>query len=70
MAVCMVSSIALFGIDTFVIGGSVGLNPFFYQKIKDQIKKISFSIKIKKAKLHSRAELYGCFAYIDKKLFL
>tara|TARA_B110000263_G_scaffold186625_1_gene164296 strand:- start:464 stop:1342 length:879 start_codon:yes stop_codon:yes gene_type:complete len=70
IAESIINTNILIRIDTFVIGGSVGLNPFFYQKIKDQIKKISFSIKIKKAKLHSRAELYGCFAYIDKKLFL
>jgi len=60
----------LIRIDNFIIGGSVGLNTFFYKKIKDQVKKKLFPIKIKKAKLHSRAELYGCFAYINNKLFL
>ena len=66
----IINANALIRVDTFVIGGSVGLNPFFYKKILEKLKKISSSINIKKAKLHSRAELYGCFAYIDKKLFL
>ena len=60
----------LIRIDNFIIGGSVGLNIFFYKKMKDQIKKELFPIKIKKAKLQSKAELYGCFAYINNKLFL
>ena len=60
----------LIRIDDFIIGGSVGLNAFFYKTLKDQVKKKLFPIKIKKAKLHSRAELYGCFAYINNKLFL
>jgi N-acylmannosamine kinase len=60
----------LIRIDYFIIGGSVGLNAFFYKTLKDQVKKKLFPIKIKKAKLHSRAELYGCFAYISNKLFL
>jgi len=57
-------------INNFIIGGSVGLNSFFYKKIIDQIKNVQTPIKIKKAKLQSKAELYGCFAYINKKLFL
>ena len=57
-------------INNFIIGGSVGLNSFFYKKIIDQINKVQTPIKIKKAKLQSKAELYGCFAYINKKLFL
>ena len=60
----------LIRIDNFIIGGSVGLNILFYKKMKDQIKKELFPIKIKKAKLQSKAELYGCFAYINNKLFL
>ena len=60
----------LIRINNFIIGGSVGLNPFFYEKIKDQIEKKLLPIKIDKAKLSSKAELYGCFAYIDNKLFL
>ena len=60
----------LIRIDNFIIGGSVGLNTFFYKKIKEQLEKKQFPIKIKKAKLHSKAELYGCFAYISNKLFL
>ena len=70
IAESIINTNALIRVDTFVIGGSVGLNPFFYKKILEKLKKISSSINIKKAKLHSRAELYGCFAYIDKKLFL
>ena len=60
----------LIRIENFIIGGSVGLNPFFYQKIKDKLKKNSNLVKIQKAKLHSKAELYGCFAYINNKLFI
>ena len=57
-------------INNFIVGGSVGLNSYFYKKIIDQLKRVQSPIKIKKAKLQSRAELYGCFAYIDKNLFL
>ena len=57
-------------IENFIIGGSVGLNSFFYKKIIDHLKQIKSPIKIKKAKLQSKAELYGCFAYINKNLFL
>jgi N-acylmannosamine kinase len=60
----------LIRIDNFIIGGSVGLNIFFYRKLKDRINKKLFPIKIKKAKLHSKAELYGCFAYINNKLYM
>ena len=60
----------LIRIDNFIIGGSVGLNTFFYKKIKDRVAENFFPIKIKKAKLHSKAELYGCFAYIKNKLYL
>ena len=60
----------LIRIDYFIIGGSVGLNTFFYKKIKEQLEMKQLPIKIKKAKLHSKAELYGCFAYISNKLFL
>ena len=60
----------LIRIDNFIIGGSVGLNPFFYKKFKDKLNNNLSSIKIKKAKLHSKAELYGCLAYINNKLFL
>ena len=59
----------LIRIDNFIIGGSVGLNSFFYKKIKDKLKRNLSPIKIKKAKLKSKAELYGCFAYINNKLF-
>ena len=52
------------------MGGSVGLNSYFYKKILDRLKKVESPIKIKKAKLKSKAELYGCFAYINKNLFL
>ena len=60
----------LIRIDNFIIGGSVGLNSFFYNKMKNQLKKNVSKVRIKKSKLNSKAELYGCFAYIDNKLFL
>ena len=60
----------LIRIDNFIIGGSVGLNSFFYKRISTQLKKNLYQVKIKKAKLNSKAELYGCFAYIDYRLFL
>jgi predicted NBD/HSP70 family sugar kinase len=60
----------LIRMDYFIIGGSVGLNSYFYKAITNQLKKIDSSIKIKKAKLQSKAELYGCYAYINKRLFL
>lgn len=60
----------LIRINYFVIGGSVGLNSYFYSTILEKLKKIQSPIKIKKAKLRSKAELFGCFVYINKKLFL
>ena len=60
----------LIRINYFVIGGSVGLNSYFYTTILEKLKKIQSPIKIKKAKLRSKAELFGCFVYINKKLFL
>ncbi len=60
----------LLRMDFFIIGGSVGLNSFFYKAIINHIKQHEPPVKIKKAKLKSKAELYGCFAYINKKLFL
>ena len=60
----------LIRINFFIIGGSVGLNPFFYNSLKNNLTKTKTLIKIQKAKLKSKAELYGCFTYINKKLFL
>ena len=60
----------LLRIDNFIIGGSVGLNSFFYKNIKDNLENNKYPIKIQKAQLLSKAELYGCYAYINKKLFL
>ena len=60
----------LLRINFFIIGGSVGLNPFFYNSIKNNLTKSIPPVKIQKAKLKSKAELYGCFIYIHKKLFL
>jgi len=60
----------LIRIDNFIIGGSVGLNTFFYKKIKNELKNNFSQIKMKKAKLNSKSELYGCFAYINNNLFL
>mgnify|MGYP001587736197 FL=1 len=60
----------LIRINYFIIGGSVGLNSYFYMTILEKLKKIQSPIKIKKAKLRSKAELFGCFVYINKKLFL
>lgn len=60
----------LIRINYFIIGGSVGLNSYFYSMILENLKKIQPPIIIKKAKLRSKAELFGCFVYINKKLFL
>jgi N-acylmannosamine kinase len=60
----------LIRIDNFIIGGSVGLNSYFYAMIIEKLKKTQSPIKINKAKLRSKAELFGCFVYINKKLFL
>ena len=60
----------LIRINYFLIGGSVGLNPYFYRAIIEKIKKEETVIRIKKAKLKSKAELYGCLAFINKKIFL
>ena len=60
----------LIRMDYFIIGGSVGLNSNFYTTILEKLKKIQSPIRIKKAKLRSNAELFGCFVYINKKLFL
>ena len=60
----------LIRINYFIIGGSVGLNSYFYLTILEKLKQTQFTVKIKKAKLRSKAELYGCFVYINKKLFL
>lgn len=60
----------LIRMDYFIIGGSVGLNSYFYSTILEKLKKMQSPIKIRKAKLRSKAELYGCFVYINKKLFL
>ncbi len=61
---------SLLRINYFIIGGSVGLNPFFYNSIKNNLTKLKTPVKIQKAKLKSKAELYGCFTYTRKKLFL
>tara|TARA_B110000116_G_C16723712_1_gene530387 strand:+ start:331 stop:1209 length:879 start_codon:yes stop_codon:yes gene_type:complete len=60
----------LIRIDNFIIGGSVGSNSFFYKKIKKELKKNLSQVKIRKTELNSKAELYGCFAYINNRLFL
>jgi len=59
----------LIRINYFIIGGSVGLNSYFYSTILEKLKKIQSPIKIKKAKLRSKAELFGCFVYIKKNFF-
>ena len=61
---------SLLRINYFIIGGSVGLNPFFYNLIKNNLTKSKTPVKIQKAMLKSKAELYGCFIYIHKKLCL
>ena len=48
----------LLRINFFIIGGSVGLNPFFYNSIKNNLTKSITPVKIQKAKLKSKAELY------------
>ena len=66
----MININMLLRIENFIIGGSVGLNPFFYKMILDNTKLANNSIKLHKAKLKSKPELYGCYVYINKKLFL
>jgi len=53
----------IIGIENFIIGGSVGLNNFFYNKLKNNKLVKSNKISITKAKLKSKAELFGCLAY-------
>ena len=57
-------------INYFIVGGSIGLNSFFFKKIKFGINKNKYPIKIIKSKLYSKAELYGCYAYVKNKLYL
>ncbi len=57
---------SLMRLNNFIIGGSVGLNSFFYKKLQDNLRLASNSIILKKAKLKSKTELYGCLIYIIK----
>jgi len=66
----MININMLLRIENFIIGGSVGLNPFFYKMILNNMELADTSIKLHKAKLRSKPELYGCYVYINKKLFL
>lgn len=55
----------ILGINNFILGGSVGLNSFFYKNLKDNEFIKRNKIKILKAKLRNKAELYGCLAYLQ-----
>ena len=58
----------LFGINNFIIGGSIGLSKNFFRKIIDNTNKISHEkILIKKAGLRNDAEVYGCLAKLIEK---
>lgn len=57
---------SLIRLNNFIIGGSVGLNSFFYQKLQKNLRLASNSIILKKAKLKSKPELYGCLMYVIK----
>ncbi len=69
LAESIINIYLLIRINSFIIGGSVGLNSFFYKSIIDKLNKTQTPIKLKKAKLKSNAELFGCFIYISKKIF-
>ena len=52
-----------YGINDFIIGGSIGLNNRIFEEIQKQTSLISSQvIKFKKAQLKNDAELFGCFA--------
>ena len=47
---------SLIRMNYFLIGGSVGLNPYFYKIIIEKLKKTQSSVKIKKAKLGGKSK--------------
>ncbi len=53
----------ILGIKNFIIGGSVGLNNVFFNKLNFFIKDKNIKIKLKKAGLRNDAEAFGCLAY-------
>ncbi len=53
----------ILGIKNFIIGGSVGLNNMFFNKLNFFIKDKNIKIKLKKAGLRKDAEAFGCLAY-------
>ena len=57
----------LIGIKNFIIGGSVGLNNIFFNKINSFIKNKKIKIKLIKAGLKKDAETFGCLAYSKNK---
>lgn len=52
---------ALCGADTFVIGGSVGLNPIFFQRLKSKVEGLAapWAAGVQQAALGRNAELLG-----------
>lgn len=64
LAECLVNSRALLAADVFVIGGSVGLRPAFYQRLIDRMQGLPavWAPSLRPAALGSNAELFGAAA--------
>ena len=69
LAESIINIYLLIRVNSFIIGGSVGLNSFFYNTIQNKLKDYENPIRLKKAKLKSKAELFGCFIYVKKKFY-
>jgi len=69
LAESIINIYLLIRVNSFIIGGSVGLNSFFYNTIQNKLKDNKNPIRLKKAKLKSKAELFGCFIYVKKKFY-
>ena len=69
LAESIINIYLLIRVNSFIIGGSVGLNSFFYNTIQNKLKDYENPISLKKAKLKSKAELFGCFIYVKKKFY-
>ena len=55
------------GFKKIIIGGSVGLNYFFYNNFMKTIKKNNLKISISRSRLKNKSELYGCLAFTKIK---
>jgi len=69
LAESIINIYLLIRVNSFIIGGSVGLNSFFYNTIQNKLKDYENPIRLKKAKLKSKAELFGCFIYVKKNFY-